>query len=179
MTLIVETGSGAEASESYADTATANTYALARGLLFPVDDPDLAEQALRRATTWIDATYGGKFSGDRLNGRAQGLQWPRSSAYDNSSTPIALPSDEVPKEVINATIEAAVREMASPGSLSPDVTPGKIKEAVAISGAVSVQYAKGQGVTGQKPIVTVIDNILGSLISISHGPALFGSLERV
>ncbi|PCI03452.1 MAG: hypothetical protein COB78_10875 [Hyphomicrobiales bacterium] len=179
MTLNVETGTGAANSESYVSIADANAYAVARGLLFPITAPELAEQALRRATTWLDATYGGYFSGDRMNGRSQTLQWPRSSAYDNSGTPIGLPSDEVPIEIINATIEAAVREMASPGALSPDITPGQIKEEVAVAGAVSVKYAKGQGVSGQMPIVTVIDNILGSLISISHGAALFGKLERV
>lgn len=179
MTLIVETGDGASDSESYVTTADANAYALARGLAFPIDDEAVAEQALRRATTWLDATYGGYFSGERLNGREQSLQWPRANAYDNSGTPIALPSDEIPIEIINATIEAAVREMASPGALSPDVTPGEIIEEVSVDGAVAVKFANGSGVSGQMPIVSVIDHILGTLISISHGTALFGKLERV
>lgn len=32
----------------------------------------------------------------------------------------AIPATEVPIEIIHATYEAALRELASPGSLSPD-----------------------------------------------------------
>lgn len=181
MAISVETGTGSSNSESYVSIADANAYALARGLAFPIagDDEALAEQALRRSTTWLDATYGGYFSGTRLNGRSQGLQWPRTSAYDNSDTPILLPDDDVPVEIINATIEAAIREKTIPGGLSEDVTPGKIQEEVAVSGAVSVKYAKGGGVSGQRPIVVVIDDILSSLISVKRGAALFGTSERI
>jgi hypothetical protein len=157
---------GGASDDSYASTAEASAYADSRGLTFAVagDDAPLAEQALRRATAWVDATYRARFPGYRVNAREQALEWPRYDAYDTEGNYIE--STVVPVEIINATIEAAIREKASPGALSPDVTPGTVKKRVRVEGAVEVEYAVGAGgVRSQVPISTVIDGLLGSLLS--------------
>lgn len=169
MPLIVEDGSGLANAESYVSVSDCAAYAAARGLTFPASPEATAEQALRRATTWLDGRYRSRFPGSRTNGRGQALEWPRSGAYDAESNEIA--SSEVPVEIVNATIEAAVREMAAPGSLSPDVIPGKVKKRVRVEGAVEVEYAVGSGSAyEQRPVVAVIDGILASLLGVASSP---------
>lgn len=163
MALIVEDGSGLANAESYVSVSDAVAYASARGLTFTASPAAPAEAALRRATEWLDGTYRNRFPGYRTNGRAQALEWPRTGACDREGNEIA--SDEIPVEIIHATIEAAVRELASAGSLSPDIVPGKVKKRVRVEGAVEVEYAVGSGSAyEQRPVVAVIDAILSSLL---------------
>jgi hypothetical protein len=162
MTLIVENGSGLANAESYVSVNDAAAYAAARGLTFPASPAAKAEQALRRATAWLDGRYRSRFLGQRKNGRDQALEWPRINACDRDGNELA--PGEIPVEIVNATIEAAVREMASPGGLSPDVTPGKVKKRAKVD-TIEVEYAVGTGTAyDQRPVVGVIDGILSSLL---------------
>lgn len=178
MTIVVEDGTGLPNAESYVSVADCVAYAVSRGLSFAESPPDDAEAALRRATTWIDGQFGARFTGRKTNGRAQALQWPRTDATDADGFDIA--SDEVPDEIIRATCEAAIRELATPGALSPDVKAGEIIAGASVSGAVSVQYATGAGIDGQRPISTVIDDILAGLIGAraKSGAAIIGKQDR-
>lgn len=177
MALIVEDGTGKPDAESYVSVAGAGAYAAARGLIFPIaTGPEIAsaEQALRRATEWLDAKYGGRFGGTwAVTG--QGLAWPRFDAvYRGAFIPITT----IPLQIVAATVQAAVRELASAGSLSPDVTPGKIKKRVKVEGAVEVEYAVGSaGVASQTPVVSIIDGILAGLIA-TPGTAYSGRAVR-
>jgi hypothetical protein len=167
MALSVESGSGASDSESYASVEDAAAYASARGLTFDTADTEACEAALRRATTWLDGKYRTRYPGCRVNGRDQALEWPRMYACDAEGNEIA--TDEIPSEIVNATIEAAVRELASPGSLNPDVVPGKVKKSARV-GDIAVEYAVGtRNAYDQRPVVGVIDGILSSLIG-SYSP---------
>ncbi len=72
----------------------------------------------------------------------------------------------MPAEWLDANSEIAIRELASPGSLSPDVTTGRIKKSVSVSGAVSVTYADDTDLVGsQRPVVTLVDDLLSGLLS--------------
>lgn len=170
MSLVVEGGLGDPSSESYVDIAAINAYAVAHGKSFPITGSDgpstavavaAAEAAARRSAKWIDGTYRDRFPGARKNGRDQGLEWPRIDALDADGNAIA--DDIVPGEMIAAQCEAAIRELASPGSLSPDVTPGGIKTSVRVD-VISVSYAQGYGVAGQLPVLTEIDKLLAPLL---------------
>lgn len=163
MALELEDGTGKANAESYAAIAAINSYATKRGLAFSVTgDPALAEAAARRATAWLDGEYRSRFPGRKLNGRSQALEWPRTDAVDASGEDIA--EDELPAEIVAATCEAAIRELATPGSLSPDVTPGKIKTRVRVEGAVDVTY-KDTGTYDQAPVLLAVDGILEGLLS--------------
>lgn len=181
MSLIIEDGAGRADAESYASIATINAYAAARGLTFAItggtNEAD-AEAAARRATVWLDATYRGRFTGRRTNGRTQALEWPRIEAHDNQVPPDFIESDEIPREIIDACCEAAVREKASPGSLSPDVTPGQVAKRERVEGAIEVEYFRAGGVGDQRPVSTVIDDILGSLLTTGSGGGYFGKAAR-
>lgn len=164
--------------DTYIDVDDCAAYAASRGLSFPVLPLDAAESALRRATTWIDGQFGSRFSGVKSAGRAQQLAWPRRGATDADGFEIA--DDEIPDEIIRACAESAIRELAEAGSLSPDVRPNEIIASAAVSGAVSVTYASSEGIDGQRPIATVIDDILAGLIGkrAKPGAAVIGRMDR-
>jgi hypothetical protein len=178
MALITEDGTGRADAESYVSLADASTYAVAHGLTFPITGTDQipAEQALRRATTWIDFAFRGGFAGFRKTLRVQALEWPRRGAYDIHG--YLIDESELPRELIAATVEAAVRELAKPGSLNPDVIPGQIKKRVSVAGAVDVEYAIGAGTAQeQQPMIAVINGILSPLL-VGQRSSLFGEARR-
>lgn len=168
MALNVETGSGSASSESYAAVADIASYAVKFGKDFADSPAGPAEAAARRATARLDAKYRSRFPGCRTNGRDQGLEWPRSGAFDAECNSIA--SDEIPQEIIDACCELAIIELADPGSLSPTVTPGKVKKSAKV-GDIAVEYAVASGaVYDQRPVPTVVDDILSSLLTGSSSP---------
>lgn len=175
MTLIVEDGTGRAEAESYVSVADFKVYCDKRGLSYAGKSDDLIEQALRRATQWVDATYGDRFCGVRVH-VAQALVLPQAGLVDRQGYYIA--SDAVPRQVVSATAEAGFRELQSPQSLSPDVTPGKVKKRVRVEGAVEVEYAVGAAdAAGQAPVISVVNGILAPLFratSVLSGRAVRG-----
>lgn len=158
MALVVEDGTGKADAESYVSVADCVAYAAANGLTFSDDPEATAEQALRRATAWIDATYRNRFPGVRSHGRTQALEWPRGWAEDANC--YAISATEVPPEVVNATCEAAIRELAEPGLLSPDLERGgDIKRLKA--GSVEIEYGAAAPTS---TTFAAIDNALSSIL---------------
>lgn len=130
---------------------------------------DAKEAALLRASVWVDGSYGAKFSGVRSDGRDQSREWPRTNATDAAGN--AIPTDEVPVEVLNATYEAAMRELTTPGSLSPDYTPSQgVKQETV--GPISVTYRDGTG-SQVRPVATVVDDIMRSLVGRISGNVIW------
>ncbi len=156
MSLIVETGLGVAGADSYVATVDCAEYAGLRGLTFGSDMT--ADAALRRATSYIDNTYRDRFPGYRTFRRAQPLEWPRTNAYYTYATPPGpvpvyavayaffpydlVPPTSVPPEIITATCEAAIRELAEPGVLLPDLERGGAVSSLK-AGSVGVKYAPG------------------------------------
>lgn len=176
MTLTVETGVGIADADSYVSLVDAAAIAAKYGIAFSTTDQTAAEQILRRAASWLDGQYSGRFLGYRRLGRLQGREWPRDEAQLDRPPYDVISNTEVPTEVKRAQVEVAAREQASPGSLSPDVVAGKIIRSVAVEGAVSVTYATG-GVQDQRPTLTVLDEILYPVMGQPTG-SLFGSSGR-
>ena len=174
MTLVVEDGDGLEDANSYVSLADAVDYCASHGLTFTISPTGPAEAALVRATAAIDANYSGSFPGYRKAGRDQALQWPRSAAYDAEGW--LIPDDEVPIEVINATIEAAVREFAVPNSMMPDLERGGEIQSIR-AGSVGITYASGASATTK---FTIIDGILENVLNAvgGSGGGLFGQTIR-
>jgi hypothetical protein len=143
--LIVENGTGLANAESYISVAEANAYHAARGNTnWATISTGEAEQALRRATDYIEQVYRLRWQGNRVNS-TQALSWPRAFVqpmdYQFSSTAFFLggfyylPADEVPQEVKNACAEMAFK--AAGGELASDLTQGIIREKVDV---LEVQY---------------------------------------
>ncbi|WP_115560020.1 DnaT-like ssDNA-binding protein [Xanthomonas arboricola] len=167
----------------YGTLEGADAYHLARGNTdWSAGSEQARTAALVRGTDYIDGRYrilmpSGRwqsmFPGVRTDGRGQPNEWPRTGAVDYDGNPI--PGDSVPGEVERATYEAALRELARPGSLSPDfvATETVTREKV---GPIEVSYADG-GVAGQpanRPVVPAIDEILAPLLRMPMlGPAVY------
>src|SRR5215208_3350644 len=138
MAIIVEDGSGVVGANAYVSVDECAAYCDERGLAFGASPTLTGEQAIIRATEAIDATYGSRFPGYRTYGRDQSLQWPRTAAFDAEGIEIA--GDEIPQEIKDATCEAAVRELATPNSMLPDLARGGAIQRVK-AGSVEVEYA--------------------------------------
>lgn len=171
MALIVEDGTMVSGADSYFSLADGAAYAALRGLTFP-SSGTAAEQAARRGSTYIDWAFNSRFPGRRRGGRNQSFEWPRVYAsdafptdgvlYDTFGT--AIPEDEVPTEVKNAAIEAAVRELASPNSLLPDFTASAVKKRVRV-GDLEVEYASASiDPNDSRPIVPMLAAILRPIL---------------
>ena len=161
MTLTVTPGDAN--ADSYADLVEIKAHWDSVGFDYTgYSDTDI-EQAARRATAWLDGRYRRRFPGYRQYGRAsripQALEWPRSWAEDVEGE--AIPLDTIPPEVKDAQAEAARREVAGT-TLSPDVTLGDTVTSESV-GPISTEYAGIASVEGQRPILTVVDEILAPL----------------
>src|SRR5689334_1390384 len=162
MALILEDGTAPDGANSYATEAMADDYFDARGNTTWTDSTDDKEAALIRATAAIDAAYGSRFQGYRTNFREQDLQWPRTGAYDNEGNIIA--GDEIPQELINATCEAAYRELTAVGSMMPDVERGGDIRLIK-AGTVAIEYGPG---ASAYTTFTLIDSILAPILSAGN-----------
>lgn len=169
MTLITTPGNAA--SDSYASLVDALAYHASRGnaAWAAASDTD-REPALRRATVWLDASYRDRWPGLRVYRRLQALEWPRSAVFDRDGW--AVDYTTIPPEITQATCEAALRELATPGSLSPDYVASQ-QVAATSAGPVSVTFRDVGGVGAVLPILTVVDAILGRLImGLARGNAI-------
>lgn len=122
----------------------------------------LRTAALVRSSAYIDATYLALFQGERVGGRAQALQWPRVGVVDMEGW--SVPSTEVPAEIINAAYEGALRELAVPGSLNPDIKAGGGVVKRVKAGSVEVEYASTAATTAT---FQRIEDILAPLLGRS------------
>jgi len=154
---------------TYGTIGDATSYYTARGTQAPWEaaDDSVKTAKLQVATDWIDRHYGSKFPGSKVGGRSQVLQWPRVRAYDANGELIA--NDEIPVEVVNATYEAAYRELITPGSLSPDYTgSAAIKRELKKLDKLEkeVEYFDNAASAGNAtPIFYAIDDILAPILT--------------
>jgi len=169
MTITVEDGTGLADANSYVSEDEADTYAEDRGITAWTDSQDDKEAALVRATTTLDAMYRTRFSGSKLNGRAQALEWPRINSFDYLGN--LLDDDEVPIEVRDATIELAIRELADPGSTMPDLDRA-VRSLRA--GSVSIEYASN---AAAKTSFSIVNAIMSSLVG-TGATSLVGEAVR-
>lgn len=166
---------GAEDAESYASIETINAYAVKHGASFPITGEDgpgtaaaiaAAEAAARRATAWIDGTYGPRFIGAPV-AASQALEWPRSDAAYRGED---LPTDTIPRQIVESMCEAAIRELAEPGIMSPDMDRGGRVKRERVEGVIDVEYMDGAPVA---TTFTVIDGKLAALLQPAAGGSTF------
>lgn len=160
-------------AENYGEVADADTYHSDRGNTAWTGSEAVKTAALVRASQYVDGRYRWRlksgrwqsmFRGSKAGGRAQALEWPRTGATDYEGNEI--PDNEVPVEVEHATYEAALRELVTPGSLSPDYTASAqvTQETV---GPVTVKYAESKETdnsTPNRPVVPAIDEIIAPVV---------------
>lgn len=126
MALVVEDGTGLTTAESFASVADADTRLAALGLSLWADEMNTAEkeQALRRATTFMEQSWRSRWQGNRKT-LEQALSWPR---YEVCVDGFPIPGTIVPVDVENACIDLAYK--AAFGDLAPDIERAIIREKV-------------------------------------------------
>lgn len=159
--MALNTTPGDQDADSYVSVADCAAYAAKKGLAFPASPADPAEQALRRATAWIDATYRIRFPGAATD-VWQSLEWPRAGVVYRGE---AYDETKIPQQIKDATCEAAIREIAKPGILSPDrQRGGAIKEIQA--GSVDITFADNAPI---ETTFTAIDGLLSGFLLPAKG----------
>jgi hypothetical protein len=181
VTLIVEDGTGRADADSYASTAQAQAYASQFGLAAASGSISL-EQALRRATRYIDTTFRARFVGIRKNGRAQALEWPRTGAiatleaigdipgyvvgYYGTPAYTAIADNVVPLEVVNATIEAAFSQMGRPVSVTPEADAVGALKRTTVGDVVTEFYQPTVAeLSAATDALTTLDEILAGVLN--------------
>lgn len=160
---------GGASDDSYITLAAAKAYWDSVGYDYSGSTDDEIEQALRRATQWIDGVYGQRFIGTPAT-VTQALEWPRADAEWRGEE---IDNTIIPTKVANATAEAARREIATPGSLSPDLKRGGYIRRVA-AGSAEVEFAPN---APAQTTFSIIDGILAGLVS-SAATSLVGTAAR-
>lgn len=146
MALVVEDGTGLAAANAYISVAFADTYHGDRGNTKWTDESvsvPKKEQAIVRATDFINKLFGRKFIGTRRL-ELQGLEWPRIDAWDLDHY---LLSAQVPPQLQKACAEYALRAVLlnvlapDPGSAVPsqDNTFGSSSGTAAAIGEIKSQ----------------------------------------
>lgn len=160
MAFVVETGAGLSNSNSYASVAAADDYVADRGLTgWSTLTTTLKQQALIKATDYLEATYREAWKGDRVT-ETQSLSWPRMNVYVDQ---FLLDSNIVPKPVINACVEMAIKS-ASGATLIADQGQRVKREKVDV---IEVEYQDYSDPTQRYPFV---DRMLTAyLLSSANG----------
>ena len=122
MALILETGACVANANAFVSRAALIAFATDYyPSAIPADDTT-TDAGILRASSWLSSYP--EWDGAMSCGRGlQGLAWPRSGVTDCNGD--AIPDDEIPFEVEQATFLASLAEIASPGILTPTVTPGE------------------------------------------------------
>ena len=166
--LITETGAGLADAESYASVAAADARCASLGLTaWAVLDEGAKEIALRRATQFM-ATYRTRWAGRRVH-QQQALDWPR---YNVAVDGFVLPSTSVPLDVVNASIDLAVR--AGRGEdLLPDLDTGSNAIKKDKTGPLETEYF--QNTTDARERFVAVDALLAPYFGSAGG----GNLIKV
>jgi hypothetical protein len=130
--LTIEDGTIVEDADSYVTIDNVATYATRYGGTWSPATDLVAEQAILRAMLYIEG-FDDQYCGSRVSA-AQELSWPREYV-PNPRAGSYLSSSEIPKGLKNAVCEAAIIELASPGtlqtsSLSSTQTVKRLKQKV-------------------------------------------------
>lgn len=157
--LIVEDGSIVADANSYIAYDYALAYHALRGNSAWAAASDADQQyAIIRATQAVDSVYKGKWKGNPTEYGTQELEWPRSGVIVGSTS---IDDDVIPAAIKKAVCEAALRELASPNSMTPDLERGgEIKRVKA--DVVEVEYMDGANST---TTFTAIDGLLADLVT--------------
>jgi len=135
MSLVIESGSGSATAESYISVEDASAYFNNRGVTTwdALDEGEATaarEQALRKATDYIDSHY--QWEGSRVYPLVQALDWPRYGVWAKEEY---VDDDEIPEPLKRACAELALKSASD--DLLADQTQGVVKEKV---GVIEVEY---------------------------------------
>jgi len=153
LTLIKEDGSANPNANSYASVADGDAFADANlySTKWTAANSTQKTAALVQASRLIDSEF--QFYGYKQS-QSQGLQWPRYQCPDPDSDERSiysagtglqgayLPENKVPKAVVDAACELAMRLLEGDRTVDASGAEGGLKS-VELTGAVKVEFASG------------------------------------
>lgn len=155
---------------NYGTIAGADSYHLSAGSdTWTGTDTDKLT-ALTRASAYVDGlalrkrTNGSSytmFAGIKALGRVQELAWPRIGAVDVDGSEID--PEDVPFEIEYATYEAALRELVTPGYLTPDYVPSTLIKREKVD-VLETEYATPTGDNPTSPVVGLVMSMIAPLL---------------
>jgi hypothetical protein len=112
---------GGEDATAYITVAYANTYHTDRGHSDWSGTTTKRQQAIIRATDYVDKRFGPRFRGEREN-KDQALEWPRLNARDNDEFDYSG-EDEIPRQLQKAIAEYALIAIRLINATDADLLP--------------------------------------------------------
>lgn len=165
---------------AYGDTEGFQSYWNDRGQQVAIIafDDDQISAALLVASGYLDAAFMSQWMGLKHDGRAQIREWPRDGVQDIYG--YAIDNTVPPREVVNATYEAALRQLQTPGVFFKDYNPSKYKS-VSVSGAVAAVFAVGSAYDFQTQMPQIAAILMPILTGLGAGAfaSLSGGSGRV
>ena len=159
--IIIETGQAAPDSVAYCSVADADAYHAARGVAaWAVLTTEQKEQAIVRGCDFLTQTYRNRWAGIPASS-TQALDWPRYYVPHHASVASVYPHDSVPRELVYANAEAAIR--AASGELIEDLDQQVQTEEV---GPLKTVYFKAESRGKKYP---VIDKMIAHLLCAAQG----------
>ena len=174
MALTVEDGTCVADADAFVDRDELIAYAVAYYPSITVSDDETTDAAIRRGSQWV-STYP-IWDGTMTCGRGlQGLAWPRAGVTDCNGD--SIPDDEVPIEVKQASYLAALAEYATPGILTPTVTPGSQVKRVKVdvieqefmTPAQQGMVGKTDPVSAMRPVLTAVTDLIKCIATVPDG----------
>jgi hypothetical protein len=176
MPLIVENGTCVAGANAFVSRAEFIAFAALYYTATTVPDTTETDGAIARASLWL-STFP-IWNGVRTCDCGSLLAWPRTGTTDCSGC--SIDSDVVPEAIKQATYIAAMFELATPGALTPSITPGQQAKREKVD-VIEVEYmtASDQGVntgrydpvTALRPVLTQVQDLLKCLAVFKGGPA--------
>ena len=142
-------------------------------------DEDI-EAALLVASEWLDNQFETSWIGYKVTFN-QERSWPRQSAVVATYPYHVYSNTDIPVQVVQATYEAAQRELGNKGSLQVDYQPSPYTR-VEVYNAVSVEYSSSVSSAGDvQTQIPVIQSLMNILIDPQKGSgsSLTGRAVRV
>jgi hypothetical protein len=174
MALTVEDGTCVVAANAFVTRNDLIAYATDYYPDVDVPDDESTDAAIMRGSQWL-STYP-IWDGTMTCGRGlQGLAWPRAGVTDCNGD--SVPDDEVPVEIQQATYIAALAEHASPGVLTPTVTPGSQVKRVKVdvieqefmTPAQQGMVGKTDPVSAMRPVLTAVTDLIKCMATVPDG----------
>lgn len=164
MALTVEDGTVVADAESYISVSAADTYWTKHGSPSAWSGGSVTtaskENALRMATQYLDAIYGGRWKGDRFDDE-QVLDWPREGVEIDG---VEVEETPLPRALTEACAELAYRHLTETGGLFPDVTDTGVITSQSVSAGPVSKSTTWQGGKGKHKEFSLVEKLLDRIL---------------
>jgi hypothetical protein len=162
MAFTVEDGTGLANANAFISVAFANAYFADTGnTVWDAYTDTVCEQAIVRATAYLSNAFSWK--GTPVLPRVQALAWPRTGVKDGEGYDV--PVSPIPIEIRRACAEIALREAATPGVMTPDVTLSAAVKREKI-GPMEVEYLnQNTGADASRPVLLAVSALISGFLA--------------